>query len=416
MRVLYLSYDGMMEPLGQSQVLQYLKKLTSDHTITLISYEKEHDWNGRGRRNALIDEVRRAGIRWHPLRYHKRPTALATSYDIFMGFLLAGWVVWQQKVEIVHARSYVPSVIAWGLKAVFGVKFIFDMRGFWPDEKVDNGDWKKRGGLYRIAKWFERRFLLAADCVVSLTQAAVDEMRRFDYLQGRLPSFEVIPTCANLDHFHRRSEIRHSGCERAATFTLGYVGSAAYSYLFDEALGCFKLLREMEPGARLVILNRGHHELIKDRLVSHGISTDCVELREVDYGDLPFEMSRMDASVFFIRQTYSKLAMAPTKVGELLGCGVPCLSNTGVGDLTPVLEGEGVGVVVTSFANDAIGEGLKRLLILARDPQTRRRCRNAAERLFALGTGVRAYARIYEELGYKPGGGKSHEKQMRQGS
>ena len=26
-RVLYISYDGMLEPLGQSQVLQYLRRL-----------------------------------------------------------------------------------------------------------------------------------------------------------------------------------------------------------------------------------------------------------------------------------------------------------------------------------------------------------------------------------------------------
>src|SRR5688572_25063129 len=142
-------------------------------------------------------ECERAGIRWYPLRYHKRPTALATFYDICMGLLLAGWLVWRRKIEIVHARSYVPSVIALTLKAAFGVKFIFDMRGFLADEKVDNGIWTKGGLLYRIAKWFERRFLLAADRVVSLTRAAVDEMRGFDYLQDRMPRFEVITTCAN---------------------------------------------------------------------------------------------------------------------------------------------------------------------------------------------------------------------------
>ena len=39
-KVLYISYDGIMEPLGYSQVLKYLEHLSTDFDITLISYEK----------------------------------------------------------------------------------------------------------------------------------------------------------------------------------------------------------------------------------------------------------------------------------------------------------------------------------------------------------------------------------------
>lgn len=41
--VLYMSYDGMLEPLGQSQVLAYLERLSADRTIHLISFEKPQD-------------------------------------------------------------------------------------------------------------------------------------------------------------------------------------------------------------------------------------------------------------------------------------------------------------------------------------------------------------------------------------
>ena len=44
MSVLYISYDGMLEPLGQSQVLAYLKHLVADRPIHLISFEKAGDW------------------------------------------------------------------------------------------------------------------------------------------------------------------------------------------------------------------------------------------------------------------------------------------------------------------------------------------------------------------------------------
>ena len=42
-KVLYITYDGILEPLGQSQVLNYLEKLSKDHEITLMSFEKKQD-------------------------------------------------------------------------------------------------------------------------------------------------------------------------------------------------------------------------------------------------------------------------------------------------------------------------------------------------------------------------------------
>jgi hypothetical protein len=39
-KVLYSSYDGLMEALGNSQVLQYLKKPTPGKQIFPLTYEK----------------------------------------------------------------------------------------------------------------------------------------------------------------------------------------------------------------------------------------------------------------------------------------------------------------------------------------------------------------------------------------
>src|SRR4051794_168039 len=80
-RVLYLSYDGMCDPLGGSQVLPYLVGLARrGHRITLISFEKpERSGDERAAVGQTCDEV---GIEWHPLTYHKRPTLLSSMYDV----------------------------------------------------------------------------------------------------------------------------------------------------------------------------------------------------------------------------------------------------------------------------------------------------------------------------------------------
>ena len=39
MKILYITYDGLLEPLGQSQVLAYQERLAEDFDIFLLSFE-----------------------------------------------------------------------------------------------------------------------------------------------------------------------------------------------------------------------------------------------------------------------------------------------------------------------------------------------------------------------------------------
>ncbi len=403
-KVLYITYDGILEPLGQSQVLRYLTRLAEHHDISLISFEKPQDWADTNRRHALERQISDANVTWVPLRYHKRPSALATAFDIVQGCVVGTWLLFRHRVEIVHARSYVSSVIALVLKKLFAVKYIFDMRGFWADERVDGGIWPVKGGMYRAAKWFERKFLMNADIVVSLTNAAVTEMRTFTYLQRNMPRFEVITTCADLDLFRYEDlNIDHLKiCSPSpigdTEFTLGYVGSVGGWYLFDEALRSFKILCERIPNTQLRILNRGEHDYIRERMEALDIDPNRVKIEVADAEGVARAMQKMDAGIFFIRPIYSKTASAPTKLGEFLGCGVPCLGNSGVGDMAAILEGEKVGIAVSSFDDQALRAGIDQLLKLVMQPDIKIRCREAALKNFSLEDGVRSYDRIYRDL------------------
>ncbi len=392
--MLYISYDGMLEPLGQSQVLAYLSRLSNQYCIHLISFEKSADWAALAERERIAKEIANAGIVWHPLSYHKRPSVLATTWDIICGVVVGLWLVIRHRLHIVHARSYVPSVIALTLKSLVGVKYIFDMRGFWVDERVDGGLWKRGGRKFRVAKGFERRFLMAADHIVSLTHAAVHEIERMYCLRSRMPPVTVIPTCADLARFAplpRKSE-------DSSSFILGYLGSAGTWYLFDEvAVGFARLLR-FRPDARFLVVNRGEHAYIQARLSAAGVSDNRVEFATVTHEEVPHQLARMDAAIFFIKPVFSKQGSAPTKLAEFLGCGIPCLSNAGVGDMSEILEGEQVGVALKTFDEVEMREGLQRLLLMVEDPNTRDRCVSAAQKHFSLSEGVSRYRSIYERL------------------
>lgn len=390
--VLYVSYDGMLEPLGQSQVLSYLEHLAKDRCIYLLSFEKPGDWADVEELRAVRTRINSAGIHWYPCRYHKRPSVLATAWDIAIGSSVSLWLVLTHRIAIVHARSYVAGVMAWLVTRITPARFLFDMRGFWADERVDGGLWTRGGRIYRAAKWFERRLLLDADHVVSLTNAAVREMRTFDYLKGRMPPLSVIPTCADLSRF------KPPAMPKDDNFVLGYVGSVGTWYLFDRVVESFRLLRETHPLARLLVINQNARQYIRERLVAGGIPESAFEVRGVTHKEVPAQIARMSAGVFFYKPSYSRAACAPTKLGEFLGCGVPCLANSGVGDIAQILEAERVGVTMDSLDSAALVEGLGRLLRLMEERDIQQRCVAAAQRHFSLEQGVLQYETAYRSM------------------
>ncbi len=393
-KVLYITYDGILEPLGQSQVLNYLEKLSKDHEITLMSFEKKQDTKNINYLNKTEYRCRKSGIIWVSLIYHK--SLFGTFYDIIKGIYKGLILKIRNKIEIVHARSYLPALISLVLKKTLGSKFIFDMRGLWADEKADSGTWKREGTLYKITKRLETIFLREADKIVSLTEAAVQEIKTFPALDPNRLDFEVIRTCTNLSLF--KPSIRLSNSEKKPSFTLGYVGSISLWYLFDEVLQFFKILQERVPNSVLHITNRNEHKEIRNFLENYSFPNESIILESVQHDKVAHSMSSMDAGIFFIQNFYSKIASSPTKLGEFLALGLPCVTNSGVGDMTSIIEEKKTGVILSNFSRESLSKGVDNLLALKEDDELSKRCIESSEKYFSLDNGAKQYNKIYSSF------------------
>jgi glycosyltransferase involved in cell wall biosynthesis len=113
---------------------------------------------------------------------------------------------------------------------------------------------------------------------------------------------------------------------------------------------------------------------------------------------MPAVIARMSAGMMLIKPAFSKIASAPTKLAEYLGCGVPCLGNVNVGDVEAVLAGRRVGVALTGFSEAELRSGIEQLVALVDEPATAQRCRETAEEFFSRDRGARSYAAIYDVL------------------
>jgi len=390
--VLYISYDGLLEPLGKSQVIPYIIGLLEKGLkFNVMSFEKKRDTLDYASTLKLEKELKSKGINWVRLVYHKRPAVLSTIFDIFMGVITGIFLLKNNKINVIHARSYVPGIIALILRKFSRFKFIFDMRGFWADERVEAGIWKKNSLLYKAAKRLEKTLFLSCDEAISLTNKGKEEIETFDYLKNRLPRITVIPTCVDLERF---VQTRHL----ANMFTIVYSGSVSTWILPKEMLEFFEIWAKSVSSSEFLVLTRENNSFM-DVLKSVGKNNLPVSVLTVPYDVLSEYLSKASAGIAFYKPGYSRMGCSPTKVGEYLACGLPVVINAGIGDTEDIIRKERIGLIVEEFSPaeyERVSRELK--LMLSNDAGLHKRCRKAAEKYFSLRQGIEAYNMVYERM------------------
>ena len=405
-RVLYISYNGMLEPLGQSQVIPYVKELSKlGVKFWLLSFERASAFTPAGveASRRLRDELAKYDVEWHVLRYHQRPSLPATAYDVAAGIRYASRLVRKNKIEMVHARAHVPAVIALALKRRFGVRIIFDVRGLMAEEYVDANHWKTNGVPARLTKSMEARVLRATDGVVTLTDALWAEMQTWPSVSARPFIQETIPCCVDLDRFRFDASsraTRRAELEIHDRFVLVYSGSIGGWYLTDEMGGFFSVLRQKIPAAFFLWLTQGKSEIVNEAMARHSIAADHYAVKKASSVDVPSFLSAADAGIAFYRPGISRLGTSPVKVSEYLATGLPVVMNAGIGDSDRLIREYNVGTLVQDFNEAEYAKAALLLLQLVADSdRIRQSARQVAETLFDLRrVGIEGYARLYEAV------------------
>lgn len=397
-KILYISYDGILDPIGESQVIPYLKGLARlGMGITLISFEKRQRMKREGMAcNSYRKSLYKEGIAWERLIYHKSPTVPSTLFDIACGIIKGWFLIKARGIKIVHARGYISAIIAYALKILTKAKFIFDMRGFWPEEKVDAGQWETKSFLYKSVKFIEKKMILFADELIVLTNKAKSVIES-GHKQSK--NINVIPCCVDLDVFSPHlSEGAHNYLPKGR-MAIGYVGSTGTFYNFEEAVIFFKSFKRVFPEAYFLILANGEKRGVFEVLNRLNVNPSDYAVSSVPNKEVPFLLSRCAFSLIFYKRALSGSGCCPIKFTESLACGVPVVISSGAGDCDRIVIDEGVGEILKEYSSQAYGEVIHNAAyLLSRKKDVAARCRMAAEKYFSLDLGVRKYAGIYEKF------------------
>jgi len=393
-KTLYLSYTGMLEPLGRSQVLAYLSRLSNEYSFTLISFEKSQSLQNKDAVAALKTECAEFGIDWKPQVYHKKPRLLATVWDLSVLFWLTFIHSVSGDVKLVHSRSYIPTIAAWLCSKVTRTPFVFDMRALWLDELITAGRLDKNTLVYRILRWLEGKLLKDAAAVVSLTEAAVV------YLKKQHPElvnqkFEVITTCVDLNRFSIRDNHKFNNDE----LIVGAMGTLLSGWFhLDWLFGFFKQIKKINPSATLKIVTKDDHSVIKREAVENGLSLEDINIISSTPEDVAKNIKDMDVSVMFFKAEVGKLGSAPTRMGELLACGIPVVGNVGVGDMAGLITRYDVGAIVKDNTEVEFAKSANELLEYLNNKHSDSNCREAAVDYFSADQGAEKYRQIYQKI------------------
>ena len=406
MNILYISYDGMTDPLGQSQVIPYLKGLSKNgNQISLISCEKKEKFqSGKVTIQKTLNE---SNIIWMPVSYSSLFSVFSKRINLYKIRIKAEKHCKQNQINIVHCRSYMAALIGLKLKQKYGLKFIFDMRGFWADERIDGKIWNLNNNLHkRIYNYFKKKeieFLTNADFTISLTQSAKDEILSWkQFIINKVP-IEVIPCCVDLSLFSNRninkleletikSRLHFSGTD----FILSYLGSIGTWYMLDEMLDFFKVLSEIKTNSKFLFITHDNKDEILLKAKEKEIATDKIIIYSAKRSEVPLYLSLSDISIYFIKPLYSKKASSPTKTGEIMAMGIPIITNSGIGDSDQIIKDSGGGLLINSFTKEEYKKIINKIDVLLKTDKER--IMETAQNYFSLEKGIELYQSVYDKV------------------
>lgn len=404
-KILFISYDGMTDPLGQSQVIPYLQGLSrAGFKIFLLSCEKKQALI----QNQSFVETMLEGfnIAWIPLNYTKNPPVLSTVLDIIKLRRAAKKIHKENKLDMVHTRPGVPELVGLWMKKTWGIKFLNDIREFYADSRVEGGMWNTANPIYKaVYNFFKRKEMEAvskSDGIVCLTYAAEKIIKEWKEYRKEIP-LQVIPCCADLGLFDpgkmteaEKSSLRSELNISKDALVISYLGSISGWYLIDEMMQFCKTLSDKIPAAKFLFISPHRHDEIRIAATKYRIDPNKVIVKKANRQEVPKLLSLSNYSVFFIKPCYSKQSSSPTKHGEIMAMGIPLITNSGVGDVETIMNRYNAGIIIHEFTNKEFTKTAEEIatgLTFKSDE-----IRQGAKEFYSLEKAIEKYIAIYNDI------------------
>ncbi len=400
--LLYVTADGLLEPLGFSQVLRVVEGLArKGWRYRILSLEKSNDLKDVERVASIRHRLAASGVDWHPHAYDWSGSARAAMGNLqtLIGQTLKA--AGSGRIDAVHARAYHGAFAAHTAWLGHGTPYLFDTRSYWFDERLEEGRWFTTPIRLGIARGLEHQFFASSAGVVSLTelQAADVQSGKFGAVPQGKP-IVCIPTCADYDDFMRRPAARCTSVPPEIRgvlenkLVLGIVGSLNRSYLVDETLVLAKKVLALRDDAHLLVLT-AQVSAYQDRVKQHGLEASRVTVAKATHDAMPQWLSLIDWGMLLLDpQSPAKRASMPTKLGEFFATGVRPVQFGCNSEVAAWVERAQSGLVLQGVDDQSLEKAANEIAGSTISAQRLQRARELTAGHFSLASGIERYDRV----------------------
>ena len=344
---LFISIDGLSDPLGQSQIIPYLKIISQkNNKVFVFSMEKEN--NLKNKKKKILNSFISQNINWKYSNYILGLGKFGNFISYLKLFFLCFHLVIFKNINVIHGRGHIPSLFGLLTKILFKNKLIFDCRGFWVDERVDNKALNLSNYfdriIYKVNKYFEFKIFKYSDKIVCLTNKAKIEILKI-IKDKKEEDIYVIPCCSDYNYFnieHKKNNnktIRKKLNIPSDSIVFTYSGSLGGVYLIDEMITFFNEYYKINKNIYFLIITN-NIEIIQKKILDYNkkINSQKFIFINLDREQMPKYLSVTNIFLSFIMNTYARKAMSPTKISECLALGIPIIINKNIGDTEEIIS------------------------------------------------------------------------------
>lgn len=402
--LLYLTQDGLLEPLSQSQVVRVVEALgRRGWAYRVLSLEKERDLADTRKVRALERRLENAGVRWEwqPFDWSQSVTAAASN----LGRLAARAVALARagRVSGLHARAYVPAVAALAAWNATGLPWVFDARSYWIDERLEEGRWFTSPIRLAVARGLEHQLFASASGVVTLTELQASDVRaRFPALGPR--PVACITTLADYDDFRprRSSELDRIPAEVRLQLegknVVAIIGSINRSYLVDETIDLAARILARDSNAHLLVLSAQREEYER-RLAAAGVALHRVTVSRAEHDAMPQWLALVRWCLLLLNPSSpAKRASMPTKLAELFAAHVRPVQFGCNEEVSSWVRRAGSGLVLSSVDPASLDEAAHFVASDVANATLLQRARRATREHFSLESGIAKYDALLREV------------------
>ena len=353
-------------------VLQLLPELKSGGvergTVDLAKYlrKRGHSAVVVSAGGALVGELTSAGVKHYALPVHRK-----SPFSVIHSVRALKRIVQIEKIDVIHARSRIPALIAFFVSRHTGVPFVTTCHGFY-----------RKHFLSRVMGWGK---------LVIVASHIIGKRMRDDFGVAHR-KIRLIPRGVDLEEFKLRSPMMEGARKEIVVGLIGRLTPIKGHPLFLKAMA--RVVRVM-PDLKIQIIGESPKAQYKEELQllarNLGLS-DAVQFLGTRY-DIPELLSRLTV---LVAPSVGEEAFGRVVI-EAGACGVPVVA-TRMGGLVDIIEHEKDGLLVPSDDPRLLAEAI---LSLLKDPKTAKRLaaslRARVEKEFNLSGMFEKTLKVYEE-------------------